>query len=179
MAAERSHATLRPLKASDAPVITDYHERCWHSAFASLVSADVMQFISQRRREPRIQGWLDRLEPESGFITVVAVDDSDTAIGHVMVADNEIVHLFIDPDHHGRGLGRQLLAQGEELLAAAGHTEIELHTIVGNTPAIGLYEACRWVVTTETITEELPNGSSYVEHVLRKTLGPVVSEDQG
>ena len=53
-----------------------------------------------------------------------------------------------------------------------GHAVAVLHTLVGNTPAIALYEAQGWVVTDETHIEDLPNGSTYTEHVLRKPLQP-------
>ena len=64
-----------------------------------------------------------------------------------------------------------LLGIGEEMIRENGRRVAELHTMVGNTPAISLYEATGWVVTDDHITNELPNGSSFVEHVLRKDLG--------
>ncbi len=167
---------LRPMRAGDAATVTDHHDRCWHVAFAPLVSEEVMAFVNARPREPRIRALTDRARPGGEFTTVVAVDEKDRAIGHVMVAGNEIVHLFIDPDHHGRGQGRRLLAHGEAMIAADGFREAELHTIVGNATAIGLYESCGWQVTDATVREELPNGSSYVEHVLRKDLDGQLSE---
>ena len=59
---------------------------------------------------------------------------------------------------------------GEAMIADAGHDSAELHTMVGNAPAIALYEDTGWSVTDDLLREDLPNGSSYEEHILRKDL---------
>lgn len=150
---------------ADVEQIASYHHACWLHSFTPLVSPEVMAFI-----EPRVERWHQWLSDGSEFATVVAVDDDDQAIGHATVSGNELVHLFIDPDHHRRGLGRQLLKVGERLIRQAGHTQAQLHTIVGNASATGLYESCGWVLTDETCDENLPNGSSYTEHLMLKDL---------
>jgi ribosomal protein S18 acetylase RimI-like enzyme len=60
-------------------------------------------------------------------------------VGHITVEGNEIVHLFIDADHQGEGTGRRLLGVGEQLIVEHGFHGAELHTMVGNEPALGLY----------------------------------------
>lgn len=152
----------------DIEAMIRYHTACWHDAFASLVGPDVMAAVEARSHEAIVQGWQHRLDPTSSPQTVVATTADDLAVGHVMVDGNELVHLFIDPVQHGNGLGRQLLEVGERLIRQAGHRQAELHTIVGNAPAIGLYKSCGWILTPETIDEELPNGSSYSEHLMTK-----------
>ncbi len=156
---------LRPGRLSDAAAIADYHHRCWLSAFAPLVDPAVMEVI-----EPRVERWQLWLGEDTDHDTIVAVDEHDQPIGHSTILDNELLHLFVDPDHHGRGLGRTLLADAETRLRAAGHRSIQLHTIVGNTPAITLYEANGWTMTDRLDDDVLPNGSTYTEHVLVKTL---------
>lgn len=156
---------LRPGRPSDAAAIADYHHRCWLSAFAPLVDPAVMEVI-----EPRVERWQLWLGEDTDHDTIVAVDEHDQPIGHSTILDNELLHLFIDPDHHGRGLGRTLLLNAETRLRAAGHRSIQLHTIVGNTPAITLYEANGWTMTDRLDDDVLPNGSTYTEHVLVKTL---------
>jgi len=159
---------MRWARAGDIDAIIRYHTSCWHDSFATLVNADVMTFIDARPHQAMVQGWLRRLDPASSPQTVVATTNDDMAVGHVMVDGNELVHLFVDPAHHGNGLGRQLLEVGERLIRQAGHRQAELHTIVGNAPAIGLYTSCDWVLAPETLNEELPNGASYTEHIMTK-----------
>ena len=119
--------------------------------------------------EAELETFLAWLRDGSDFVTTVA-DLDGTAVGHVTINGNELVHLFVDPDHQGLGLGRMLLAAGEEMLAAAGHIVVELHTMVGNAPAIELYESAGWIVTDGLIhTDETE--MSYDEHVLVKHLG--------
>lgn len=154
---------LRYAELRDAERIAAYHHECWLQAFAPLVSPEVMEMI-----EPRVARWESWLADDSGFTVVVVTDQADEPIGHTAVKGNELVHLFVDPTHHGNGLGGALLAIAERLIRQAGHDQAELHTIVGNAPAIGLYESHGWVVTNETVDEQLENGSSYTEHVLRK-----------
>jgi len=156
---------LRWGRPDDAVRIASYHHACWLQAFAPLVSAEVMEFV-----KPRVDVWQSRLAEGSELSTVVATDEHDQAIGHALVSGNELVHLFIDPEHHRKGIGRQLLAIGERLIRQGGHRQAQLHTIVGNAPAIGLYESCGWELTDETEDELLPNGASYTEHVMRKDL---------
>lgn len=155
--------TLRPATVDDAPAIAEYHLRASKASFAELLISG-----SYDGATPRVERFRSWLEPQSGFTTTVA-DIDGVAVGHVTVSGNELVHLFIDPDHQGRGLGRRLLAAGEELLATAGHTDVELHTMIGNTTAIALYRSAGWTVTDVVIDND-HDGVTYREHVLVKRL---------
>lgn len=157
--------TLRPGTVDDAEAIAGYHLRASRQSFEALLTTGT--YVGARPRVERFTEWLQR---DSQFSTTVAVIGG-TPVGHVTVSGNELVHLFIDPDHQGLGLGRRLLAAGEAMLAEAGHDEIELHTMIGNAPAIALYESAGWVVTDGVIDNE-HDGVAYREHVLVKRLGP-------
>lgn len=168
MASDQTSVLLRWAEPRDAEAITEYHHRCWQQAFAPIVSAEVMATVSPNL--DRWQGWLNDGE---AYRTIVAVNEDDKAIGHATVQADELVHLYVNPDHHGAGLGRQMLAVAERLIRRAGFEQAKLRTIVGNVPAIGLYESQGWVMTDEIIPDVRANGSSFDEHVLRKDLvGP-------
>jgi ribosomal protein S18 acetylase RimI-like enzyme len=85
----------------------------------------------------------------------------------VQVQDDLLVHLFIDPDHQGAGIGRRLLAIAEALIAEGGHADAELHTRVDNERAIALYESAGWHLTDRLI-HSAHDGIEYDEHVLVK-----------
>jgi ribosomal protein S18 acetylase RimI-like enzyme len=164
---ERPEPTVRPGTISDAEAIADYHHRCSIKAFTSLVAPGSFDDLDPRRRVPIFLNWLGPESPK----TVRVADIDGVAVGHVVTEGNEIVNLFIDPDHWGRGLGRRLLAVGESVIAEAGHREFELQTMVGNDPAIGLYESTGWKVT-DTLIHKNQDGIAYDEHVLIKRLDP-------
>lgn len=105
-------------------------------------------------------------QPGSGFETLVAVL-AGLPIGHVTVAGHQLVHLFVDPGHQGTGLGRQLLALGESLLTANGHSEFELHVRVENLNAQSFYEAAGWV-TTNRLIHTVEHGINYDEYIFVK-----------
>ncbi len=157
--------TFRPAVPSDAALIAKYHHRCWQLAFKDLMDPGVVEAMDPWAKFGRWRQWLD---PDSEFSTHVA-DLKGSPVGHTTVAGNELVHLFIDPEHWGLGLGRSLLVIGEQMLANAGHKEIELHTIVGNERAIKLYRSAGWELTDRLIHND-HEGVVYDEHVLLKQL---------
>ena len=116
--------------------------------------------------------WLDlfhgRLTSDGSMRTVVATN-RDMVVGHVQVDGNLLVHLFVDPDHQGVGIGSRLLAIGEALISEAGHTDAELHTRVDNVRAIALYRSVGWQVT-DRLTHSAHDGIEYDEQVLVKHL---------
>jgi GNAT superfamily N-acetyltransferase len=160
-----SGCTFRPAAPSDATAVAAYHHRCWQRSFAPLLAPGVVAALDPSRRLDLFRAWF---APGSEVRTVVA-DRGGRAIGHTTVGGAELIHLFVDPDHWGGGLGRALLAIGEEMLAEAGHREVELHTIVGNEPALALYRSAGWVVTDRLVHNDT-DGLVYDEHVLVKRL---------
>jgi mycothiol synthase len=67
-----------------------------------------------------------------------------TKVHEPVTADDErigeIYAIAVDPDFHGRGLGKQLTLAGLEHLAARGITTGMLYVDADNTPAVTLYE---------------------------------------
>ncbi len=156
---------LRPATTVDAEAITDHHHRCWVRSFTHLLPEGAIDLL---RPEAMLETWHARLAPDSDVTTVVA-DDDGHVVGHTSVHGNEVVTLYVDPDHQGRGIGRELLGVAERLIADAGHDEAELRTVVGNEPAIGLYRSAGWVVTDRIVRSE-DYGMVYDEQVLLKSL---------
>jgi ribosomal protein S18 acetylase RimI-like enzyme len=153
----------RAATPADADAVADYHHRCFTKTYSSQLLDGELEAPDPAATRQQIH---DRFVPESAFETRVAVVDG-APIGHVTVSGHHLVHLFVAPNHQNMGLGRHLLAQGEAMIAAGGHTDFELHTRVDNIAAIAFYENAGWTVTDRLI-HTVEHGISYEELVLIK-----------
>lgn len=154
---------FRSARPADAKVVADYHQRCFEKTYNKQLLAGELQAPSLEGTRQQLHGWF---QPGSGFKTQVAVIDG-TPIGHFTTKDHQLVHLFLEPAHHGTGLGRKMLDLGEQEIARDGHFELELHARTDNVAAIAFYKNAGWTVTDRLIhTDE--HGISYDEHILVK-----------
>jgi ribosomal protein S18 acetylase RimI-like enzyme len=154
---------IRVAVPPDADAVAAYHDRCFRDTYASQLLAG--ELVAPDPDDTRRQ-LADRFGSDSEFETRVAVVDG-VPVGHFTVSGHHLVHLFVDPDHQGTGLGRGLLARAEELIAATGHTDFELHARLDNLAAIAFYERAGWTVT-ERVLHTVEHGIGYDEHVLVK-----------
>jgi mycothiol synthase len=58
----------------------------------------------------------------------------------------EIYVIAVDPDFHGRGLGRQLTVAGLDSIADRGVTQANLYVDADNRPAVALYEGLGFAI---------------------------------
>jgi len=63
--------------------------------------------------------------------------DNEKVVGFVGVDDKYLAWLYIDPDHYGKGIGRELLKLGIREIGAGAWTIV----LDGNQKAISLYES--------------------------------------
>lgn len=80
--------------------------------------------------------------PPYGVFMVGAVEGQDVACGGLRLLEpgvGEIKRMYVDPDHRGKGLSRQLLVALLEHARAAGLGEVRLETGTLQPEAIGLY----------------------------------------
>lgn len=172
--AERPPVRYRYAEPSDAEAIADYHVRCWHESYRGLLPDNVIDEIRVERTLPQWQTSLRTDPGESGIRTVVATLDG-VAVGHVTVgpersdsrteARGELWALYVDPRHHRRGIGRELLTMAMRLLRQAGYAEVVLWTIPGNEPAIVLYESFGWRADGESASMPSVNADLHVEEL--------------
>lgn len=71
-----------------------------------------------------------------GFVSVGECSDGD--------ADGELFAIYVDPDHWGTGVGRELIASGEQRLRELGHTDVILWVLEDNPRARRFYERAGW-----------------------------------
>jgi ribosomal protein S18 acetylase RimI-like enzyme len=156
---------IRAATPADADAVADYHRRCFTKTYSSQLLAGELEAPDPAGTRQQLHDWF---LPGSEFETRVAVVDG-AQIGHVTVSGHQLVHLFVEPDHQGMGLGRRLLVQGEAMIASRGHTAFELHARVDNVAAIAFYEKAGWTVT-DRLVHTVEHGTSYDERVLVKHL---------
>lgn len=154
---------LRPATPDDADAVEAYHARCFDKTYATQLLAGDIESPDRDGMRRQFRDWF---QPDTDVDTQLVVVDG-VPIAHFTVSGHRLVHLFIEPAHQGKGLGRQLLAMVELTLVEAGYTEFELHTRVDNVAAIAFYEKAGWTVTGPVI-HTVEHGISYDEHVLVK-----------
>lgn len=156
---------IRAATPADVDAVEAYHHGCFLKTYETQLRAGEFEAPARAGTRQQLRAWF---LPGSDCETRVAVLDG-APIGHVTVSGHRLVHLFAAPGHHGTGLGRDLLALGEAMLAADGHTDVELHVRVVNHAAIAFYERAGWTVT-DRVLGTVEHGISYDERVLVKQL---------
>ena len=154
---------IRLAVPDDVRLVEDYHDRCFKHAYAVQLAAGEFEAPDREGTKQQLHGWF---LPDSELETRVAILGG-VPIGHFTVCGHRLVHLFVDPDHHGKGLGSRLLAQGEATISASGYLDFELHTRVENVNAIAFYTARGWTMTDQQI-HTVEHGINYHEHVMVK-----------
>ena len=100
---------LRPATPDDADAVEAYHARCFDKTYATQTLAGAIESPDRDGMRRQFRDWF---QPGSDVDTQLVVVDG-VPIAHFTVSGHRLVHLFIEPAHQGKGLGRQLLATVE------------------------------------------------------------------
>ena len=131
---------IRPFEVGDKAALSQIYFKC---------RLDTFHWVP--REEFRIE---DFEKDTDGEVILVAIHDS-TPIGFASVwkQDNFLHHLYVDPEHQNRGVGKRLL---NEALNRIGRPA-RLKCVVKNSKACQFYEMNNWNI--ESTTHEGPMGS--------------------
>ena len=141
---------LRPAQPGDEMAVAGVHVRSWQVAYRMLLP---QQYLDQLRPEDRASHYdfatsdpqkphtIVALESESvlGFATTMAARSEDLS-GY-----GELVALYVDPEHWGRGIGLALVQAARAHLVEAGFLKAMLWVLVGNTRADRFYQKDKWL----------------------------------
>jgi len=72
--------------------------------------------------------------------------DGGVVLAMMGLKNNEIGHLFVHPDHAGRGLGRRLIEFAAATFRAAGFADMFVHA---SRNAVGFYQRCGFTIDGE------------------------------
>lgn len=144
---------VRHAARDDARPIAEVHVASWRHAYRGLLPDDSLEKLSVDEREAQRIAWF--ADPPAGAGVLVADDeeagrvvgfatfgpsrDDDTPAG-----TGEVPAIYVDPAEIGRGIGRELLAEAENALRAAGFVRATLWVLEANASARRFYEKAGW-----------------------------------
>ena len=128
--------SFRPAQPQDSSRVAAVWQAAWHDGHRGHVSGALIEARDPAYFETRARELADH---------VTMAVDGDELLGVLIVKDDELQQLMISASARGRGIGARLLAQAERQVAAAGHDEIWLAVVPGNTAARRFYKSHGWV----------------------------------
>ena len=122
------------------------HWKCWQETYPGLVSQEYLDKLTLEKCEEKAFQWRDN---------ILVAREGDRVIGFVGYGSSgpdapdtgEVFALYVLPEYHGTGVGRQLMDAALEKLAA--YPKICLWAVKGNGRAVRFYEKCGFCLTGE------------------------------
>ncbi|HEY9226811.1 MAG TPA: GNAT family N-acetyltransferase [Gemmatimonadaceae bacterium] len=141
---------VRSATTADIDRLAQVWYDAWCDAHALLVPADLVRLRTRESFHQRIEAALDQYR---------VVGPVGAPAGLCVIKDDELHQLFVAAIARGSGVAAELLADGEERLAATGVTTAWLACAIGNDRAARFYEKHDWHrVGTVTNRLETPGG---------------------
>jgi ribosomal protein S18 acetylase RimI-like enzyme len=137
---------IRDALLPDAATLAQVHVASWQEAYRGLID---QSFLDSLDVPERTATW-DRILRQ-GRVRVLVAEAGHRIVGFCTVgrsADEgwgEVYSIYLSPEHWGRGLGRDLLAAGEQALSESGEERALLWVLDTNLRARGFYERQGWV----------------------------------
>ena len=125
------------------------HWKCWQETYPGFVSQAYLDNLTLEKTEEKAFQWRDN---------ILVAKDGDGVVGFVgygksSEADTgEVFALYVLPEYHGTGVGRQLMDAALEKLASYPH--ICLWLVKGNGRALRFYEKCGFHLTGEEVYKQ-------------------------
>lgn len=114
---QHEEVTVRPALVTDAPAIADVHVRSWREAYTGIVPDEFLAGLDPAQRtsvwtenlrrgpDDHVLTWVAEVDGRVvGFVTLGPGRDEDVRRG-----DREIYSIYLEPEHWGRGVARDLM----------------------------------------------------------------------
>jgi diamine N-acetyltransferase len=158
---------IRALNAQDIPAYQALAEHIWRRHYPGIISSEQIEYMLARMYAP------EQVEAELVRGVRFLVMDEDSALRGYLAyepqpeAGSYFLHkLYVDPDHHRRGIAKSLLEAALDQMADA--RQLELRTHRQNVKAQAFYEKQGFVISHPVDT---PFGPYVMEdYQYRKTL---------
>lgn len=149
--------TFRPARTSDAASLAAISIEVWTGTYLRDGVTDFFaDFVLSEFTPDRFRMWIDtpgehlivseRGDGIDGYICVSEARPAPIA----GLSDVEITTLYLQPRHHGQGIGAGLLQQGLALCAELGAQKPWLATNAENTPALAFYQRQGFAIVGDT-----------------------------
>jgi GntR family transcriptional regulator len=155
----RSGTVLRQASAEDGPGLASVFVSAWRDAYPGVLDEDILASLD----EEEVASWLGELAALTPPFTELAEEDG-SVVGFVRYGEDpdepgngHVYSLYVRPRAGRRGLGRRLLEQALEALAAGGRATVTLWVFEANARARSFYAAAGFV----------PDGARRVEEAYR------------
>ncbi len=142
---------IRDAGAADLDAVVAVFLRCWRESYAGVLPPALIA----RMDETSARAIWARALVTGGV--VVAEDGGVLGVTRVTTDDGvgRVESLYVSPDAQGRGVGRELLAEAENRLIAAGARVGALWVFRDNEPSRGFYRRAGWAPDgTERVEEQ-------------------------
>lgn len=140
---------IKPMETDEEVIGKAFvHWKCWQETYPGLVSQEYLGKLTLHKCEEMAFRWRDN---------ILVAKAGDRVVGFVGYGDHgpeepdmgEVYALYVLPEYHGMGVGKQLMDAALEALAA--YPRICLSTVKGNGRAVRFYEKCGFHLTGEEV----------------------------
>lgn len=166
--------SLRPLEERDFVAVAELARAIWLAHYVTIITTGQIEYMLQRRFTTenlrRYLGtrerWMDVLECDgalAGYTSYALMRDP---------REVKLEQLYLLPQLHGRGLGRQMLEHVERAARREGARRLVLQVNKRNNKALAFYRRASFTVREEAVFDV---GQGYVmdDYVMEKELGTV------
>lgn len=135
---------IRRSQAEDAPALAALYAEAWRYAYRGIIPGVVLERMVARRG-PR---WWRRMHGMGGATAILEFEGTPAGYATFgrsrlgsLGAGGEIYELYLKPEYHGAGLGRQLFRAARDELRADGLRGLVVRSLVANETACRFYRA--------------------------------------
>ncbi|GAA4689379.1 GNAT family N-acetyltransferase [Phytohabitans rumicis] len=139
--------TIRTAHERDLTDVGTLHHRSRTAAYADIVPADALATVSPSSMAAY---WVERWKYERDDYQMTVATDADEIVGFTYLGPGVepgtgmLCAIHVDPAAQGRGIGRALMDDALDKLAAGGWRRVVLWVLAGNTHARRFYERGGW-----------------------------------
>jgi ribosomal protein S18 acetylase RimI-like enzyme len=155
---------IRPATADDAPLVVPMVERlaAFHgerdpAKYSPLPEIGGMyrSWLAERAVDPRAVFLVAQREPRR--LVAFLIGSVEREIPIYRLREYGFIHdVWVEPEYRNEGLARQLVTLAVERFRGMGMRQVRLDVLVGNPPAIALFQSCGFRASVTEMLLELP-----------------------